>query len=266
MKEVTMNTMLHNSNSNTAPKSGFASAAGGVHRGIWIGGGLMALTIVALATALVVKNTDSVTDNATPLAATMPATTTTNATTPDVATAQAPVVVAPQAPAVQAPAQAHVYTQAPVRTVHHAPARTYSNANGAYGPRNGDANPGYDNAQQVAAAPVCATCGVVDSYSAVQVQGQANGVGAVAGGLGGALIGSQIAGRSNHTLGGVIGAIGGGLLGNTIEKHERTVTVYDVHVRMNDGSTRTIRQSTVPNVGSEVRVEGNTLHTVHAPA
>jgi len=260
-----MNTMLHNSNSNsTAQKSGLA--AGGVHRGIWIGGGLMALTIVALATALVVKNSDSVTDGATPLAATMPATTTTNATTPDVATTQAPVVVAQQAPAVQTPVQAPVDTQVPVRTVHHAPPRSHTNANSGYAGDNGYANPGSGNSQQVAAAPVCASCGVVDSYSTVQVQGQANGVGAVAGGLGGALIGSQIAGRSNHTLGGVIGAIGGGLLGNTIEKHERTVTMYDVHVRMNDGSTRTIRQSTVPNVGSEVRVEGNALHTVHAPA
>ena len=91
---------------------------------------------------------------------------------------------------------------------------------------------------------------MIDGYSAVQVKGQNNGVGAVAGGLGGALVGSKIAGRGNHTLGGVIGAIGGGLLGNAIESHERTGTAYDVRVRMADGSIRTVRQSTVPNVAS----------------
>jgi outer membrane lipoprotein SlyB len=116
----------------------------------------------------------------------------------------------------------------------------------------------------VASVPVCTTCGVIDSYSAVQVQGQNNGIGAAAGGVGGAVLGSQIAGRHNRTLGGVIGAIGGGLLGNAIESHERTTTMYDVHVRMNDGSMRTIRQATAPQVGERVSVDGNTIHA--APA
>jgi len=102
---------------------------------------------------------------------------------------------------------------------------------------------------------------VVDSYDSVQVAGSPNGVGAVAGGVGGAVLGSQIAGRHNKTLGGVIGAIGGGLLGNEIEKHQRTTTMYDVHVRMNDGSMRTVRQATPPQVGSHVSVDGNALHS-----
>jgi outer membrane lipoprotein SlyB len=101
---------------------------------------------------------------------------------------------------------------------------------------------------------------VIDSYDAVQVQGQTNGVGAVAGGVGGAVLGSQIAGHHNKTLGGVIGAVGGGLLGNAIEKHERTSTAYDVHVRMDDGSMRTIRQTTQPQVGTHVTIENNTIH------
>jgi outer membrane lipoprotein SlyB len=96
----------------------------------------------------------------------------------------------------------------------------------------------------------------------VQVKGENNGVGAVAGGLGGALVGSKIAGRGNHSVGGIIGAIGGGLLGNAIESHQRVATVYDVRVRMADGSIRTVRQSTVPNVGARVSVEGNTLRTI----
>jgi outer membrane lipoprotein SlyB len=205
------------------------SAAAGIHRGVWIGGGLMGLTIIALATTLVVKNSDSLGDNANA------------ATSPLVST-----VTTPGAP----PAEQSSVANAPVvvaqRPVHHVP---------PYNGPNGDS-------QQVAAVPACTTCGVIDGYSAVQLKGQNNGVGAVAGGLGGALVGSKIAGRSNHTLGGVIGAVGGGLLGNAIESHERTVTAYDVRVRMADGSIRTVRQSYVPNVGQRVNVEGNTLRAI----
>ena len=113
--------------------------------------------------------------------------------------------------------------------------------------------------QQVAAA-VCRECGVVESINARKVQGKTNGVGAVAGGVGGALVGNQIAGGHDRTLGGVAGAIGGGLLGNAIEKHERTTTVFDVNVRMEDGSLRTVRESTAPTVGEKVRVESDGLH------
>ena len=113
--------------------------------------------------------------------------------------------------------------------------------------------------QQVAAAR-CADCGVIESVDAVQVQGPNNGVGAVAGGLGGALVGNRIAGTHNRALGGVIGAVGGGLIGNAIEKHERVNTVYDVHVRMEDGSVRTVRQASAPVVGAKVRVDQDGLH------
>ena len=113
--------------------------------------------------------------------------------------------------------------------------------------------------QQVAAAQ-CHECGVVESVNAVKVQGQTNGVGAVTGGVGGAVVGNRIAGNNNRALGGVIGAVGGGLLGNAIEKHQRATVVYDVRVRMNDGSVRTVRESTSPAVGEKVRVEADGLH------
>ena len=92
------------------------------------------------------------------------------------------------------------------------------------------------------------------------VVAQNNGVGAVAGGVGGALVGNQIAGRNNRALGGVVGAVGGGLLGNAIEKHQRATTVYDVKVRMSDGRLRTVRESTSPAIGEKVRVEADGLH------
>ena len=230
----------------TTPTNPNRSTASGIHRGVWIGGGLMALTIIALATTLVVKNNDTLTDPATagttsaPLVAanTMP-----NGTTDQPSVAGQPPVIAAQTTAtapINESAQPSRYAPRPVR---HEPAR-------------------YDAPQQVAAAPVCGNCGVIDGYSVVKVQGQNNGVGAVAGGLGGALVGSQIAGRHDRTLGGVIGAVGGGLLGNAIETHQRTVTEYDVRVRMADGSVRTVRQSYVPAVGQRVEVEGHTLRAI----
>jgi len=223
-------------NTTTTP-SPERSIASGIHRGVWIGGGLMALTIIALATTLVVKGNSN---DALPDTAAGPSTAT--------------VVAANTAPGTTTPEQSSVAKPAPVheatRPVHHTPAAAHHEA-------------AQDNApQQVAAAPVCTTCGVIDGYSAVKVQGQNNGVGAVAGGLGGALIGSKIAGRGNHTLGGAIGAVGGGLLGNAIESHERQTTVYDVRVRMADGSIRTVRQASIPNVGQRVNVDGHTLRPI----
>ncbi len=221
--------------SNTTPVNPNGSTTGGIHRGVWIGGGLMALTIIALATTLVVKNNDTLADPVANAAATTGA-----PTTDQSSVANPPVAVAqPGTPVHEA-----------VRPVHHTPVR------------DAQGQPYNDESQRVAAVPVCASCGVIDGYSAVQVKGENNGVGAVAGGLGGALVGSKIAGRGNHSVGGVIGAIGGGLLGNAIESHERTVTVYDVRVRMADGSVRTVRQSTIPNVGTRVNVEGNTLRAI----
>jgi outer membrane lipoprotein SlyB len=114
--------------------------------------------------------------------------------------------------------------------------------------------------EPLVAAAACRECGVVEAVHAVKVQGQNNGVGAVAGGLGGALVGNQIAGHGNRALGGIVGAVGGGLLGNAIEKHERTTTAYDVNVRMSDGSLRTVRESTAPAVGEKVRVDADGLH------
>ena len=238
---------------NTTPTNPDRSTASGIHRGVWIGGGLMALTIIALATTLVVKNNDALTD---------PSTTAATSTT------AAPLVAANTTPTTSTTGQPPVANQAPGTTPTGTPAAPLINESARpvqYAPPPVHRESARDYPpQQLAAAPVCATCGVVDGYSVVKVQGQNNGVGAVAGGLGGALVGSQIAGRRNHTLGGIVGAIGGGLIGNAVETHQRTVTEYDVRVRMADGSFRTVRQATVPNVGQRVNVEGHVLHPIEA--
>jgi outer membrane lipoprotein SlyB len=109
------------------------------------------------------------------------------------------------------------------------------------------------------AASVCATCGKVESVSAVQKKGDGTGLGVVGGAVVGGLVGSQLGGGNGKGALTVLGAVGGGMAGNEVEKRARATTVYQVHVRMDDGTLRTITQSTAPAVGQAVTVEGTTL-------
>jgi outer membrane lipoprotein SlyB len=108
-------------------------------------------------------------------------------------------------------------------------------------------------------AAVCADCGIVESVVPVTRKGEGSGVGAVAGGVLGAVVGNQVGGGNGRKAMTVLGAIGGGLAGHEIEKRTKAETVYEVKVRMEDGSVRTITQSTQPAAGSRVIVEGDTI-------
>ncbi len=118
-------------------------------------------------------------------------------------------------------------------------------------------------------AAVCKTCGVVESVQAVQKKGKGTGVGAVAGGVVGGAVGNQFGHGNGRAAMTVLGAVGGGLAGNEIEKRSRSTTVYQVKVRMDDGSVRHFEQAAAPAAGSRVTVDGNHLRVVshsHAPA
>ena len=112
-----------------------------------------------------------------------------------------------------------------------------------------------------AAVSVCATCGHVESVAAVKQKGEGTGLGAVGGAVVGGLLGHQVGGGSGKNVATVLGAVGGGVAGNEIEKHQRATTVYQVKVRMDDGSLRTVTQNTAPAVGQKVTIEGSTLHS-----
>jgi len=100
----------------------------------------------------------------------------------------------------------------------------------------------------------CRNCGVVEKVVAVKHKGQGTGVGAVAGGVVGGLLGHQVGGGNGKKAMTVVGAVGGGLAGHEIEKHARATTTYRVHVRMDDGTTRTVTQATAPAVGSRIQL------------
>ena len=204
---------------------------------------VLGVTVMALAAALVVNRSDAQPGGTDALAPTTQSSTTaklasnynSNSTTSN--STSTPAKLAPPKPAVQQ--RPVVVAQAPTQ------------------------------AQAPAPRPVaCADCGTVEAVTPVQRQGDVNGVavgdttiglGTVAGGVVGGLLGNQVGGGSGKTAMTVLGAAGGAFAGNQIEKNMKKVTVYQVRVRMNDGSTRNVEVSSSIPVGSRVIVEGKNL-------
>jgi outer membrane lipoprotein SlyB len=112
---------------------------------------------------------------------------------------------------------------------------------------------------QPAAKPICATCGVVESVTPITRKGEPGAVGAIAGGVLGAVLGNQVGQGSGKTVATVLGGVGGVLAGREIEKNVKKTTVYNVQVRMEDGSLRSFEQASSMAVGAKVTVEAGSL-------
>ena len=110
--------------------------------------------------------------------------------------------------------------------------------------------------QAKTAAPGCADCGVVESINTVEVKGEATGAGAIAGAVGGLIVGNQIGNGRGKTLAKVAGAAGGAYAGHQIEKNVRKTVQYQLALRMDDGSRRTVTQANGDGLtaGSRVRL------------
>ena len=113
--------------------------------------------------------------------------------------------------------------------------------------------------------PACANCGTVESVNEVKKEGKGSGLGAVGGAVAGGLLGNQFGSGKGKTAMTVVGAVGGGVAGNAVEKKVRSETVYDVNVRMQDGSLRTVQESQSYAIGTKVVVDGNTLKLATSP-
>jgi outer membrane lipoprotein SlyB len=177
-------------------------------------------------------------------------------------------VLQPEAPAAK-PAAAPAHKPAPHKTV--VAANTHTAPKPATAPASAPAQ--VNDTQyipapapvQVAAAPaavpaapvaVCNNCGVVEAIRAVEQQGDASGVGAVIGGVAGGVVGHQVGSGRGRDLATVLGAVGGAVAGNQVEKSRKAVSAYDVVVRMDDNSSRTVRTSIKPaaGVGQKVKI------------
>ncbi len=122
--------------------------------------------------------------------------------------------------------------------------------------------PAQRNAGNATAAPPgsgCASCGVIEAVTPFEKKGEGSGVGAVAGGVIGGVLGNQVGGGNGKKAMTVLGAVGGGMAGHEIEKRQRATTVYAVKVRMEDGSLRSVTQSSAPTVGQKVTLDGSEI-------
>ena len=200
-----------------------------VPRAVWIGGGLLALVTAALAGALIMRTVEP---TSSPVAATTGAA--------SAAVGQPVPLIASQSAAV-APAKQPAHASKPAAGTTSATSQ---------GPGN-------------APVAVCTRCGVVESVAAVQKKGQGTGLGVVAGGVLGGVVGHQVGGGNGKTAMTVLGAIGGGLAGNEVEKRARSETLFDISVRMEDGSTRVFQRAQSMALGTRVVVEGTTLRVAN---
>jgi outer membrane lipoprotein SlyB len=105
----------------------------------------------------------------------------------------------------------------------------------------------------------CANCGVVVAVRLVEKKGEGTGLGAVVGGVAGAVVGHEIA--DGRDVGTVVGAAGGAFAGHQIERQARATKHYEVQVRMGDGHLKNVKFDTPPawKSGDRVRLQDGKL-------
>lgn len=111
------------------------------------------------------------------------------------------------------------------------------------------------------ATPACDACGVVASVNKVKVKGKTNYIGAIAGGVAGAALGNQVGKGSGNTAATILGAVGGAVAGREIEKNVKSGYRFDVVVRLDNGTSRTMSYDNDPGVaaGTKVQFVGDVL-------
>jgi outer membrane lipoprotein SlyB len=123
---------------------------------------------------------------------------------------------------------------------------------------------GFPQAQAEAPKPVLqpGLLGTVESVREVEQAGDAKGIGAVGGGVAGAVLGHNIG--DHNKLVTILGAAGGALLGNHIEKQARATKHWEMTVRFDDGTTQTITSEAAPfwHQGDRVRLLDGKLQPV----
>ncbi|MRR10605.1 glycine zipper 2TM domain-containing protein, partial [bacterium] len=114
---------------------------------------------------------------------------------------------------------------------------------------------------QPAAPTICRDCGVIEAVNAIEQPGEANGMGAVIGGLLGGVVGNQISTGSGRTAARILGMAGGAYAGHQVEKAQRKTTKYELIVRFEDGTTRRFDYDSQPawQTGERVKLVNGVL-------
>lgn len=108
----------------------------------------------------------------------------------------------------------------------------------------------------MAPQPIPGTLGVVESVREVKETPKTNGAGPILGGLAGAVAGHQVGQGKGNVLATLAGAAGGALGGLAVEGKVRETKHWDVVVRLDDGTTQTLRSDSQPfwHGGERVRL------------
>jgi outer membrane lipoprotein SlyB len=108
---------------------------------------------------------------------------------------------------------------------------------------------------------VCSNCGRVESVRTIKTRAQGSGLGAAGGAVLGGLLGNQVGGGNGRKLATVAGAVGGAVVGNQVEGNMKATTSYEVHVRMDNGGSRsfTLQDLNGYNTGDRIKVVNGAL-------
>ncbi|HZM44572.1 MAG TPA: glycine zipper 2TM domain-containing protein [Burkholderiales bacterium] len=111
----------------------------------------------------------------------------------------------------------------------------------------------------------CTNCGKVEQIRVSESSDWKKYAAPVGGAVVGGVIGNQFGGGSGKTLLTIAGAVGGGLVGHKVESGSRD-KIYEVIVRMDDGSHRTVTYKSPPPVrdGDRVRLRDGQLVVVES--
>jgi outer membrane lipoprotein SlyB len=99
----------------------------------------------------------------------------------------------------------------------------------------------------------------------VKDAGKTTGLGPIAGGIAGAVLGDQIGGHGNtRKVLTVLGAAGGAYAGREIEQQARATKHWEIDVRRDDGAQETVRSEIAPpyTPGDRVRLVDGRLQPV----
>ena len=105
--------------------------------------------------------------------------------------------------------------------------------------------------------PVPGVLGVVESVREISTPAEkSNGIGPIAGGIAGAVLGNQVGHGDGRTIATVLGAAAGALGGKEVEKRARATKHWEIVVRLDNGSTETLKSDTTPywHGGERVRL------------
>lgn len=123
-------------------------------------------------------------------------------------------------------------------------------------------------ALQSAAAPapvriaaICTNCGTVEAVNLVEVKGEGGYLGAIGGGVVGALLGSQVGDGNGRTAAQIAGAVGGVYAGRAIEANARKSNHYEVLVRLQNGAAQIVTFAAEPGfrVGDKVKINDGVI-------